>query len=325
VTAPVLWLPARAKLNLVLRVVGRRADGYHLLETLFHALALHDDLWLARADGGDVALHSSADAPELAVPAGADNLVVRALRALQLAVGDGAPGFRAHLHKRIPHGGGLGGGSSDAAAALRLGNALLARPLADDRLGALASSLGADVRFFLSGGSQWGRGIGDELEVANVPPMHFVLVVPPFACPTAEVYRNHAALWNGGPPQGSVPAVTVPLPRDSAVRIGLANDLEPAAERVRPALRELRRRVADLGFPAVRMTGSGSTLFVACDSEADARRCADRLAPLAAAPAAGSAAGPPVRLVVTRSATVSTDQPIAREWPQHQAAASGEG
>ena len=305
-----LYLPARAKLNLVLRVVGRRADGYHLLETLYHALDLHDDVWLEPADGMHLAV--TADEPGCAVGAGPDNLVCRALAAIVAA--SPARGFRAHLHKRIPHGGGLGGGSSDAAAALRLANALLPAPLPMARLHEIGSRLGADVPFFLAGGSQWGRGIGDELTLAVVPAMHFVLVVPPFPCPTAEVYKNHAAAripgarWNGGAPQDTVAAVTVPTTRDSAVRFGFTNDLEPAAERVRPALAALRQRVADLGHCHVAMTGSGSTLFVACADAAAARRCEQDLAVLRAEG---------VRLIPTRSGEDGGgDVPQLRPWPK---------
>lgn len=299
------FLPARAKLNLVLRVVGRRADGYHLLETLFHALELHDDLTVVRAPHG-VRLEVTADESRLCVGAGPDNLVARALAALGAAAG-ARHGFAAALHKRIPHGGGLGGGSSDAAAALRLGNALLDRPLPEPALRALAASLGADVPFFLRGGSQWGRGIGDELSPASVPGRHFVLVLPPYGCPTAEVYKNHAALWNSGRPQDTVPPVTVPDTRDSALPTGFVNDLEPAAERVRPALGALRCRVAARGYAGVRMTGSGSTLFVACDDEAAALRCVSDLAVLA---------DEGTRLLVTKSAPARSDPIEDRCWPE---------
>jgi 4-diphosphocytidyl-2-C-methyl-D-erythritol kinase len=299
-----LLLPARAKLNLVLRVVGRRADGYHLLETLFHRIELHDDLWLARSDGG-ITLHVTADDPRLVVPPDADNLVVRALTRLGAAVG-GAPGFVAHLHKRIPHGAGLGGGSSDAAAALRLGNELLGAPLSAARLAGLAAGLGADVPFFLGPASQWGRGIGDELEAAEVPPRHFVLLVPPFGCPTAEVYKNHAAHWKSGAPQDSVTGVTGPATRDSAVHTGFCNDLEPAAERVRPELAQLRRRIVALGHRDVRMTGSGSTLFLGLPDAAAAARCVAGLAGL-------SEAG--VRILVTRSAVGAVEVPMRRAEP----------
>ncbi|MBL9079018.1 MAG: 4-(cytidine 5'-diphospho)-2-C-methyl-D-erythritol kinase [Planctomycetes bacterium] len=299
-----LVLPARAKLNLVLRVVGRRADGYHLLETLFHTIDLHDDLWLARGGRG-IELHVTGDDPALVVPADADNLVARALARLAAAAGV-APDFVVHLHKRIPHGAGLGGGSSDAAAALRLGHELLGRPLGDAALAALAVALGADVPFFLRGGSQWGRGIGDELTAASVPPRHFVLVVPPFGCPTADVYKNHAAHWQSGPAQDSVARVTGPNTRDSAVHTGFCNDLEPAAERVRPELAALRRRIEQIGHPDVRMTGSGSTLFLAFAEAAAAQQCA---AGLEAQLRGG------VRVVVTRSAGAGADAVCRVERP----------
>jgi 4-diphosphocytidyl-2-C-methyl-D-erythritol kinase len=300
-----VYLPARAKLNLVLRIVGRRADGYHLLETLFHALELHDDLWVMPQPSG-CDLEVSSDAEHLLVPGGPDNLVVRALQRLVDAVGC-RHGFRAHLHKRIPHGGGLGGGSSDAAAALRLANQLLEHPLDAAGLQQVAVGLGADVPFFLRGGSKWGHGIGEELQPAQVPPLHFVLLLPPFGCPTVDVYKNHAALWIGGPPQVSVSSVTVPNIRDSAVRIGFRNDLEPAAERVRPELAVLRRRVADLGHSEVRMTGSGSTLFVACADGLAAERCVHDLDRLR---------DEGIRLVVTRSAAPQLDQAQHAAWPE---------
>ncbi|MEZ6037766.1 MAG: 4-(cytidine 5'-diphospho)-2-C-methyl-D-erythritol kinase [Planctomycetota bacterium] len=268
-----LALPARAKLNLSLRVVGRRADGYHLLDTVFHTLQLHDDLVVARGDGSGVALTVRSDREALSVPTDERNLVVRALQQLQQAAGDGG-GFRVRLHKRIPHGGGLGGGSSDAAAALRLGNLLLGEPLDAAALDALAVRLGADVPFFLRGGTQRGRGIGDELAPLQVPSRHFVLVLPPFGCETAAVYKIHAAMWNQGADAATVRPVTVPENRDTAVGIGYANDLEAAAEQLQPALSRLRRAIAAAGVPTTHMTGSGSTLFVPFDDADAAERCA---------------------------------------------------
>ncbi|MCB9878413.1 MAG: 4-(cytidine 5'-diphospho)-2-C-methyl-D-erythritol kinase [Planctomycetes bacterium] len=270
-----LSIPARAKLNLTLRVVGRRADGYHLLDTVFHTLALHDDLVVARAPAG-VTLAVSGDRDVAGVPTDARNLVVRALQLLQEAVGDHG-GFAARLHKRIPHGGGLGGGSSDAAAALRLGNRLLGDPLDGPALDAVAVRLGADVPFFLRGGTQRGRGIGDQLEPLAVPSRHFVLVLPPFGCETAAVYKNHAAMWNEGAAAATVPLVTVLDNRDTAVGIGYANDLEAAAERLQPGLSRLRRAIAAAGVPDTHMTGSGSTLFVPFDEARAAERCAREL------------------------------------------------
>lgn len=287
-----LWLPARAKLNLGLRIVGRRADGYHLLETLFHALELHDDLELQRTQG-PIALAVTAEDAALLVTAGPDNLVVRALTAL-LRHTRSSGGFAARLHKRIPPGGGLGGGSSDAAAALRLGNALLGSPLAIEELAVLAAGLGADVPFFLRGGSQWGRGIGDVLSPADVAPQHFVLVVPPFGCPTSDVYRSFSfpAAWKGEPSGDTVHPIAVVDSTHGSSR-KYPNDLQTAAEAIRPELRILRQRVEVLVQREVAMTGSGSTLFVPCDNSAEAQCCAASLASL------GQEG---VRTLVTRSA-----------------------
>lgn len=300
-----LALPAPAKLNLGLRVVGRRADGRHLLVTLFHAIDLCDELIAAPATGAPAApalagprLAVRADDPRDLVPADDGNLVLAAARAFAAAAGRPLP-LRFALHKRIPHGAGLGGGSSDAAAALRLCNQLAPAPLPAARLEELARGLGADVAFFLRGGSQWGTGVGDVLAPArDVPPRHFVLIVPPFGCPTGEVYKNHAAHWKPSLAADSIPGARDGHHQDSEVsdvshvsgaRGGsagegseqdpFANDLAASAERVRPELRRLRTRVAELGV-AAHLTGSGSTLFAEAADEGAAAGLAARLAPL---------------------------------------------
>lgn len=315
-TAPgALYLPARAKLNLVLRVVGRRADGYHLLETLFHTLALHDDVAVARTAGG-LTIDVAAAADRALAPANADNLAVRALAALQAAVGDRG-GFAVRLFKRIPAGAGLGGGSSDAAAALRLGNALLGAPLAAGALASIAARLGADVPFFLRGGTQWGRGIGDELSPAAATAQHFVLVLPPFGCATAAVYKIHAALLQARAALDTVPSNSVPDPRDAVVSIRSCNDLEPAAESLQPELGRLRRAIVAAGYPDVRMSGSGSTLFVACADHGAAERCARALRARLAADVAVTAttSGPPL----------DADQPSATLPPTVRDGGGGAG
>jgi 4-diphosphocytidyl-2-C-methyl-D-erythritol kinase len=294
------WLPAHAKLNLGLRIVGRRADGYHLLDTVFHALALADDLHLSlRPEGGADELYVTADEPAFAVAAGPDNLVQKALRHFAAACGyRGA--FKAALHKRIPHGGGLGGGSSDAAAALRLANHLLGTPVDPDALATLAVGLGADVPFFLRGDSQRGQGIGDQLSPAEVAARSFVLLVPPFGCPTADVYKSFAGQWQGLAAADTVRPIPVPDTSDAFLRNGFRNDLQPAAERVRPELGALRQRAQNLQWREVAMTGSGSTLFVPCADDSEARQCRDELAPLQ---------NEGVRLLVTRSAGSGVEAP----------------
>ncbi len=267
-----LRLLAPAKLNLVLRVVGRRGDGYHLLETLFHTIDCCDELTLrGRVDGPSV-LSVAVDDPRDQVPSDGQNLVLRAAERFRSATGE-ALGFAFELHKRVPSGGGLGGGSSDAAAALRLCNTLCNNPLTAEQLHALAAGLGADVPFFLRAGPRWGTGVGDQLStLVESPNYHFVLILPPFGCSTVEVYKNYSANWRPSFDAASVCGDRNDHPKDSLVRNRFdpnlqVNDLAAAAERIRPELGELRRRVVEQGVPNVHMTGSGSTLFVPAESQ----------------------------------------------------------
>ncbi|MBK8096924.1 MAG: 4-(cytidine 5'-diphospho)-2-C-methyl-D-erythritol kinase [Planctomycetes bacterium] len=297
---------APAKLNLVLKITGRRADGYHLLRTLFHAIDLHDDLWLARAATG-LHLTTGADDERAAVPPGPDNLVVRAVGAFCAAAGIEIA-FKIHLHKRIPHGGGLGGGSSDAATTLRLLQAATGSPLSTMQLHEIARGLGADVAFFLRGGSQWGCGVGDELTPAEgVPDRHFVLLVPPFPCPTAGVYKNYAAHLASGAPQGRLNAVTDFRSEDCLGSDKFENDLAAAAERICPELAVLRARLSGFGFPDVHMTGSGSTLFLAFPALGPAHAAVQTLLPLTA---------DGVRLFVSRSVRADVTPPLQADWPE---------
>ena len=299
-----LWMRSRAKLNLQLRVTGRRADGYHLLDTLFHALELHDDV-AVHLGGTGVSATVTADAPSLMVPADERNLVVQAVQRLLDATGREL-GFHVVVHKRIPNGGGLGGGSSNAACALRMANDLLGGPLDHDGLVQLAAGLGADVPFFLSGGTQRGRGVGDELSQEPWPARHFVLLLPPYGCDTAAVYKIHAQQLVEAAP-GDTFARNDQVGLGDSPDFGLCNDLEAAAEQLRPSLSRLRKLVAASGYANVRMSGSGSTLFVMTDSVASATSCRDRLQ--------GALAGTEHRDVgfaLTRSAgDPSADQPSA--------------
>ncbi|MCA8957407.1 MAG: hypothetical protein KDC87_15130 [Planctomycetes bacterium] len=183
----VLHRACPAKLNLGLEVVRRRPDGYHELDTVFQELELADDLWASRSDEPGVHLEMTSevgdDAAGRAVVAGDDNLVVRAARAVLDEVGRrsvviGPPGLRFALHKRIPAGAGLGGGSSDAAAALVLTDALLGARLPPARLASLALGLGADVPFFLVGGTARGVGVGEVLQSLPAPTAWEYLAAP---------------------------------------------------------------------------------------------------------------------------------------------------
>ena len=274
---PAWYLPSRAKLNLSLRIVGRRDDGYHLLDTLFHAIDLHDDVAVMRAERD--AIQVTADEERLMVPADARNLAAKAARLFQEELGSAGPqGLRIHLHKRIPNGAGLGGGSSNAAAVLRLANRLVGERLDDATLFRLGAKLGADVPFFLRGGTQRGRGTGVELSSAEHVRQDYVLVLPPYGCETAAVYKKHAALWSASNPSDTLQSITVPKNWDAAVGMGYCNDLERAAEHLRPELGRLREAVKAVGYAQVCMSGSGSTLFVAVADAGLAKQCQHDLA-----------------------------------------------
>ena len=266
-----LWLRSRAKLNLCLGVTGRRPDGYHLLDTVYHELALHDDVAVRLTEGG-VTVGVTADQEGLLVPADERNLAAQALQSVLDHLGLSC-GFHVQIHKRIPSGGGLGGGSSNAAASLRIANALLGDVLSDEAVATLAIGLGADVPFFLAGGSQRGQGVGEELTAVDVAGQHFVLILPPYGCATAEVYKNYARMLAVDGAADTVLRNTA-FQGDGGVMAGdLYNDLEQAAEQLRPQLGRLRRAVGAAGYEHVRMTGSGSTLFVICRDPADALDC----------------------------------------------------
>jgi len=196
------------------------------------------------------------------VPDSQDNLVLRAARAFHAATGI-AGGARFVLRKRIPAGGGLGGGSSDAASALLILQAIHGRPLAEPQLRALAATLGADVPFFLKAGTQLGAGIGDQLTpLPDFQRLELLLILPPFGTSTAAVYKNCAAELTMATEACRNPTSKVPVPKALAVPDDLVNDLEAPAFALHHELRELWAVVARVDA-GVRMSGSGSTLFLA--------------------------------------------------------------
>lgn len=276
-----LRLFAPAKVNLYLEVLGRRPDGYHEVETCLHALAFGDELVAELAgDRCEIQLVFE-EQTDASVPAGEDNLVARAAAAFCDAAGVGR-GVRFRLHKRVPAGAGLGGGSSDAAAALLLMNELHGRSLTAEELHGIASRLGADVPFFLRRGTQVGTGIGDVLQpLPDRLTLHFVLLLPPYGVSTAQVFaRCGAARLTEDPAANRVCASKAAWYREQAVTGRFANNLESAAMAVEPRLFELREQVVRAGYPQVRMSGSGSTLFLAFDREAEAAAAREALSGL---------------------------------------------
>ena len=253
---------ARAKLTLSLRVTGRRPDGYHDLEALVVSLQEPCDVLTVHLHPSAGVSVSTSGPAAGGVPVGRnnlDNLAARAAHALLQVVDDAGPfaaaGLEIALHKQIPAGAGLGGGSADAAATLRAGDLLLELRLDPAALLALAVPIGSDVAFCVTGGAAWMRGRGEVIERLPAPgPLSLVVAAPPIAVSTAAVY----AAWDdlGGPrSRRSVPAPSAlagVLPGD------LANDLEPAAEAVEPRLRPFREALEDVaGGPAI-LAGSGS-------------------------------------------------------------------
>jgi 4-diphosphocytidyl-2-C-methyl-D-erythritol kinase len=262
-----LRLQAPAKVNLFLRVLGRRADGFHELVTVLQTVDLCDELELRlrpRRPGlppgePDVTLQLLAAPPD--VPAGPDNLAVRAAAAvLREAGAAGDVGLDVALAKRIPAGGGLAGGSSDAAAVLRGSNQLLGRPLPGTTLARLAAALGSDVSFFLVGGTALCTGRGEVVEPIEPPaPFDVTLLMPAFGTSTAAVY----AAWS----RRAVSQPATAPPDTTGLRAALAdadaatlqrlfvNDLQDAARAVEPRLAQL------LDTTHLNLSGSGSTLF----------------------------------------------------------------
>jgi len=291
-----LRLEAPAKLNLGLRVVGRRADGYHLLESLFVPVSLADRIDLHFEARGPAAVELELEGSASALPRDASNLAVAAARAFFRTSPPGGR-LRIVLEKRIPTAAGLGGGSSDAATVLR-GLARLASSVpSPEDLARLACGLGADVPFFLDPRPAIVRGIGDEIEpVGGVPPLWVVLLNPGVRVPTAEVFRLYDALGSELPEEGadaSAPAPSSLTPSDpgSTLRAlsGLggnpdalarlpwfSNDLEAAATRLCPPIARLRDRICELGAVVAGMSGSGGTVYGLFGRQGEAQEAVEK-------------------------------------------------
>ena len=262
---------APAKLNLSLEVVGRRPDGSHELATVFQTVALHDELTFEPAEELTLEVDDALLATE-------QNLVVRAARRLQEAVGRQL-GARIRLTKRIPVAGGLGGGSSDAAAALRGLRRLWRLEIEDGELAMLAAGLGADVPFLLAGGTALAGGIGDRLEpVPALAGWWAVLYTPPYevADKTVRAYRAlRATDFSDG---SATRALAVTLRDGRAPDLAtLPNAFERAADELFPGLAEHRARILAAGAPWARLSGAGPTLFTLVAARAEAQSIAVRL------------------------------------------------
>ncbi len=259
-------LPAPAKLNLFLHVTGRRDDGYHLLQSVFMLIDWCDTLHVELRGDGQLSRE------DLTVPLPADDLVLRAARALQAHA---APGQGAHIGvaKHVPSQAGMGGGSSDAATCLLALNRLwnLRLPLAE--LSRIGLSLGADVPFFLSGHNAWVEGIGEKIRPIELPSARFVVVKPPEGLDTRLIFSaddlqraSPVAIITG------FAAVREQHADQNLLRLGEEvfdfghNDLQPVAQRLCPAITDAIDWLGAQGLDA-RMTGSGSSVFARMQQE----------------------------------------------------------
>lgn len=248
---PTLTLPAPAKLNLMLHILGRRADGYHELQTLFQFLDYGDELSFSPREDGQIRLHT--DLP------GVDhdsNLIVRAARLLQRESGC-TLGADIALTKRLPMGGGIGGGSSDAATTLLGLDHLWRLDLGEDRLAGLGLALGADVPVFVRGHAAFAEGVGERLQPVDLEEPWFLVLTPQVSVSTAEIFADPELTRN-------TPAITV----RSLLAGGGHNDCQPVVERRYP---EVRNALSLLNkFVPASMTGTGACVFGSFPNEGEA-------------------------------------------------------
>jgi 4-diphosphocytidyl-2-C-methyl-D-erythritol kinase len=259
-----LRVPARAKVNLHLRVLFPRPDGYHELRTVYQTVDLADEIVLEPAPDGELSFHCGQ--PE--IPAGEDNLCWRAARLLLEETGT-RRGARITLVKRIPMQAGLGGGSADAAAVLAGLNRLwdLARPLEDLLL--WAGRLGSDVPFFLLGGTALGVGRGEELvPLPDAPPRHVLLVCPPVAVSTAWAYGRLNFLLTTKGFANKIPPLHRVLADGRLEAFRGVNDFETAVFPEFPLLLQIKNQIADCGAEGTMMSGSGSSIYGLFESAA---------------------------------------------------------
>ena len=264
------WWPAPAKLNLCLHVTGQRPDGYHALQTIFQLIDLCDELSFEVAPRGVIERRDDGLAKSgalAAIPSDKD-LCVRAARALEAVAGDrGVPsGVCIRVRKRIPMGGGLGGGSSDAATTLLALNHLWELGLSEDSLAEIGLRLGADVPVFVRGRCALGEGVGERLTPLELPDRWFLVIHPGVVVPTAAVFQRPELTRNS-------PVLTIP----ALLASGDGNDCEPV----------VRQRFPDVaaaldwlgGYASARLTGTGACIYATFESADAAAEVARKVPP----------------------------------------------
>lgn len=260
--SPALTRLAPAKLNLFLHITGRRADGYHELQTLFQLLDYGDELSFDPLPNGDLSLH--AEGPTASAMPLDDNLILQAAELLRQEAKDPMLGAAISIDKRLPAGAGLGGGSSDAAATLLALNELWQLDLPEAQLCELGVKLGADVPVFLRGRSAWAEGVGEILTPVELPDAFFLVVTPPCFVSTKEVFSQENLTRNS-------PAIKMADFLAGRSR----NDCEAVTRALYPEVAEALDWLAQ--FTEARMTGTGASVFARCKSRAEAEQLLARL------------------------------------------------
>ena len=248
-----LTLLSPAKLNLFLLVTGRRADGYHTLQTLFQLLDCGDTLHFAESDKLSLT-------PELPGVPSESNLIIRAARLLQRHTGCNR-GAAISIEKQLPMGGGIGGGSSNAATTLLALNHLWNLQLSLDELAALGLQLGADVPVFVHGNTAWAEGVGEHLQPVELSSRNYLILVPPCSVSTAQIFSDPALTRHSS-------AITIA----AFLREGGRNDCEPVTKKLYP---EVQLALTELSqFAPAQMTGTGACVFASFGNEGGDNRSA---------------------------------------------------
>ena len=277
--AGTLQVRAPAKINLCLEVLGRRPDGYHEIRTIMQAVSLYDELTFRTREDGRVVLRSEAEG----LPPAEQNLVVRAAQVLQEATGS-CLGAEITLQKRIPIGAGLGGGSSDCAAALQGLNRLWALGLGREALAEMAAQLGSDVAFFLWGGAALCEGRGERVTPLSVGgTFHYVLVMPRISLSTAQVYGIAEGCLTSPECDCNIVRVRKALATGDARTLGVSlyNMLEGPAVGLHPDVRHIAERLRFMCCAGdglgVSLSGSGSSFFAVFPGSEQARQSSIKL------------------------------------------------
>lgn len=250
--------PAPAKLNLFLHIIGRRADGYHLLQTVFQFVEFGDELFFETTENGQVCLETSM--PDVSHD---DNIIVKAANALK-RLSDNSQGVNIRLNKRIPMGGGLGGGSSDAATTLLALNKLWNINLSKQELMAIGVKLGADVPIFIFGHSAWAEGVGEQLQTISPPENWFLIIFPSININTGAIFSSTELTRN-----------KLPIKIRDFLNGPTENVCEPVVSKLYPEVQVALDWLTQ--FSKARLTGTGACIFASFESENEANNVASQV------------------------------------------------